>query len=74
MRAKRLRPCSWRRTGALIAASLELGTQDSSIGIPLWNALAGKGRHRITNTSRELETGYAFSIRTAAALGRTAVP
>lgn len=43
--------------GALIIASLELGTQDSSIGIPLWNALAGKGRHRITNTSRELEQG-----------------
>jgi AcrR family transcriptional regulator len=36
------------RTGALIAASLELGVEDSSVGTRLWNALAEKGIDGVT--------------------------
>ncbi|MGB3483453.1 MAG: TetR/AcrR family transcriptional regulator [Mycobacterium sp.] len=38
------------RTGALVGASLEVGTSDSSIGILLWNALARRGLRGLTDS------------------------
>ena len=36
------------RTGALIAASLELGVGGSRVGVRLWNALAERGIEGVT--------------------------
>ena len=37
------------RTGALVAASLELGVDGAGVGATLWNALAEKGIERIVS-------------------------